>query len=386
VDQRECRLKILTLSNSPLEETQGSGYVIMGYANRLRDRGHRVDLIDPRDLEFPKHGRRGIRYRKMIGMAMKSVDSLASGYDILEFYGGEAWLAISLLRRVRNRPALIAHSNGLEPLASLLLRQASIGEDNSSGRWYHADLSSLYARSFTAADAVVTVSEFDRDFAQRSGYQPVHRLMAVENPLPDSYLSQPLVHERPPCLVFCGSWIRRKGIDLLCRDVSRFLSANLEWRLVLAGVGNDIRASNYFPVSIIDRIEVIPYVDRETELKEIYLRSRIAIQTSIYESFGLAASEAMACGCALVATKVGFAASLTDGEEALLFPSAANPSLIDCLSRFASDKSFRLRVAEGGYRRVQGLRWDSAVNRIEAAYQTWIHDRRGVKRERSALQ
>jgi glycosyltransferase involved in cell wall biosynthesis len=154
----------------------------------------------------------------------------------------------------------------------------------------------------------------------------------------------------------------------------------------LAGVGNDFRASSYFPASIIDRIEVIPYVDRETELKAIYLRSRIAIQTSIYESFGLAASEAMACGCALVATKVGFAASLRDGDEALLFPSDANPSLIDCLSRFASDESFRLRVAEGGYRRVQGLRWESAVDRIEVAYQTWIHDRHGMKRERSAAQ
>lgn len=373
----ELSLKILTLSNSPLEECQGSGYVITGYANRLRDRGHKVDTIGPRDLEFPRPGKLGIRFRQMTGMALKSIASLAEGYDIIEFYGGEAWLATSLLQQLKNRPALIAHSNGLEPFASLLLDQASSIEDDVPRRWYEQRISRLYSRAFTAADAVVLVSEFDREFAIRNEYQPLHRLLAVENPLPDSYLNQPLVHERPPCLVYCGTWIRRKGIDLLCRNVSHFLLHNLEWKIVLVGVGTDFHAASYFPASILDRIEVVPHADREAELRQIYLRSRIAIQASVYESFGLAASESMACGCALVATNVGFAASLTDGEEALLFPTVANPSLIECLTRFAGDESFRRRVAEGGYRRVQELSWASAVNRLEAAYRGWARGPRG---------
>ena len=327
---------------------------------------------------------RGSRYRLMLGMAMKSVASLSKGYDIFEFYGGEAWLAASFLKGIRRRPLLVAHSNGLEPLASQLLRQASLTEIERRVRWYQAELSSLYARCFTAADALVLVSEFDRKFADQKGYQAAHRMLAIENPLPDTYLHQPLAHERPPRLVYSGTWIRRKGIDVLRRDVSRFLVANPEWKLVLAGVGSTFRAIDHFPESVVGRIEVIPYVARELELKEVYRRSRIAIQASIYESFGLAASEAMACGCALVATKVGYAASLIDGKEALLFPSTAHPSLVDCLSRFASDEAFRRQVAECGHRRVQGLHWNAAVSRLEDAFGTWVREWRSVKREGAA--
>ena len=376
--QNRSGLKILTLSNSPLDETQGSGYVIIGFARQLRKRGHHVDVLDPADIQIPKRGRIGNRYRLMIGMTIKALASLTGGYDIFEFYGGEAWLAVSVLRTTGRRPLLVAHSNGLEPHASQKLAEARFTDDQYAARWYQADLSALYRRAFSNADAVVTVSQFDREFAQRNGYQVDRRLLTIENPLPDTYLGQPLSHERPANLVFCGAWTGIKGVDRLRRDVSDFLALYSEWKLILVGVGSGFRAIDHFPEVLIDRLEVIPYVTREPHLMHVYRRSRVAIQTSVYESFCLASAEAMACGCALVASKVGFAASLIDGEEALLFPSTSNPSLIDCLSRFAQDEMLRRKIAERGYRRVQGLRWDAAANRLEDAYHSWFQERQNL--------
>ncbi len=368
-------MRILTLSNCPLDDRQGSGYVILGYARRLAARGHTVDLLGPPEIEVPRWRRspwqaQAIRYRQALGMAL-TVLTRRRHYDLVELYGGEAWLAVTLLRRLRRRPLLVAHSNGLEPQAERLL--AASGAQR---RWFQRDLSRLYARTFRGCDALVLVSEFDRRFAQAEGYQPAERLLAIDNPLPEAFLADgppgaaPLA-ERPPTALFCGSWIPRKGIELLARDGAAFLARHPAWTLLLVGVG-DLEPRRHFPAAVADRVQVVPRAERESELLALYRRSRIAIQTSLYESFGLAAAEAMACGCALVASRVGFAAGLADGAEASLLPAPTSPHLEQALARLAADDAFRQRLAASGQKRARQLRWDAAVERLESAYLNWL--------------
>ena len=369
-------MKIFTLSSSLLDEAQGSGYVVMGYVRRLRERGHEVDVVGPRELLDLDRGSRALRYRQMLAMATQSIARLGQGYQIFEYYGGEAWLAIEILRRLKRRPLLVAHSNGLEPFAARLASAANSTLEAQSRKWTRPELVGLLARSFTGSDALVTVSNFDREFALENAYKPGDRVLAIDNPLPDSFLNQPLVHERPPRIVFCGSWIARKGIEVLCNDVRKFLETRTDWNLTLVGVGPGVRVADYFPESIATRVDVVPHTDREGDLKRIYLGSRIAIQSSVYESFGLAAAEAMSCGCALVASRVGFAASLVDGQEALLFRSTGNPSLAECLMTLAGNEQLRRHIAANGHGRVQNLRWSSAAERLERAYLSWIEEHR----------
>lgn len=40
-------MKILVISNCPLEESQGSGYVIINFCRGLSERRHEVDLFGP---------------------------------------------------------------------------------------------------------------------------------------------------------------------------------------------------------------------------------------------------------------------------------------------------------------------------------------------------
>lgn len=359
-------MRILTLSNCPLVETQGSGYVILGYARELAARGHVVDLVDPRELEIPRGGLRAIRYRQMLGMAWTALRR-AHRYDLLEIYGGEGWLAVEMLRRRKNRPLLVAHSNGLEPRASHALAAYTATRP----RW-QLDHSRLFARGFRGVDALVTVSEYDRAFALAQGYQEPERVLALDNPLPASYLRLSLDLDRPPVLVWCGSWIARKGIEVLVAGTNEFLRRFPEWRLRLAGVEAGFCVAEVFAPDVAPRVEALGSLDRERGLREVYLGARIAVQTSVYESFGLAAAEAMACGAALVATPVGFAAGLEPDREVMMVPVGDAQTLVLTLSELARNDGRRLELARHGYRRVQRLDWASAGARLESTYTHWL--------------
>jgi glycosyltransferase involved in cell wall biosynthesis len=374
-------LRLLTFCNCLLDEAQGSGYVAVRYARGLRARGHEVELCGPPDYEPFFGAARAIRYRQAMGMAGASLRRLArKEYDVLEYYGGEAWLAVSALARLPGRRfLLVCHSNGLETHCAEALRAAAAAAPPAGGsrHWFQADGNGLAALAFRSADALVTVARYDREYALREGYAPPDRVLAIDNPLPDSFLGLQVDFARGPVIGYCGSWLPRKGAALMERDLPPLLREFPRWRLTLVGVGAGFRPEAHFPADLLPRITVVPHADRETTLRSLYQGFAIVIVPSVYESFGLAAAEAMACGCALVATRVGFAAGLADGQEALLHDSAS-PALYGALKTAIEDPALRERIARGGRQRVQSLRWEPAIGEIEAAYLGWLAElRRG---------
>lgn len=376
-------MRILSLSNCPPDDRLGSGYVVLRSAEGMRRAGHEVELHGPAGYE-PLHGvarGRGVSYRQVAGMAAKALARTArAGFDVVELWGAQAWLAASLLARMPGRrPLLVCRSNGLEPHFEEAMREARAAGAVPAWRpWYHVSQSRLFARALSRADGVITVSPWDRDWAVARGVGPAGRVLAVENPLPDSYLGLDLAPDRDPVLGYCGSWLPIKGVDLLARALPDVLREHPDWRLRIVGVGTGFRAADHFPADVLGRIDVIPEADRETGLKELYRTFAIALLPSVYESFGLAAAEAMACGVALVATRVGFAAGLRHGEEAWLLPDRSPATLQAALRELMRDDERRRAMARGGHRRVQSLRWDQAVEAVEAAYGEWLAARRAA--------
>lgn len=374
-------MRILSLANCPPDDRLGSGYVIRRSAEGLRRAGHEVDLLGPADfMPFPGLAPgRAVSYRQVAGMAAKLASRLArKRYDVVELWGGEGWLAIDLLTRwPGGRPLLVCRSNGLEPHCEEVMRAAeAAGEIPRSRRWYHLSQSSLFTRALHRADALITVSPWDLDWALARGLGLSGRALAVENPLPDSYLGLEPDFERGPVLGFCGTWIPRKGTGLLRQVLPDVLREFPAWRLALVGTGPGFRAAECFPADVLARIDVVPSADRETELKDLYGTIAISLLPSVYESFGLTGAEAMACGAALVASRVGFAAGLRHGEEAWLLPDRSPVALQEALRTLMRDPERRRALARGGHRRVQSLRWDRAVATVEAAYEEWLGQRR----------
>lgn len=365
-------MRILTLANTPLDPASGSGYVVCGYAEGLRALGATVDLLGPADFEPWTFTRRAIGYRQALGMALAS---RARGYDILETYGGEAWLAVETRRRSRERPLLVAHSNGIEPHCDEILAAHGLAAGRLRRRLHHL----LWDRAFRGVDALVTVGAFDAAYAERRGYVAARRLLAIDNPLPAEYLGRGWDPERPPVLGFCGSWIERKGIRLLSVAAGNVLRRNRAWRLLLVGVGTAMRPGDWFAADVLPQIDVIPHAERGSALLAVYGRLRILAMPSLYESFGLVATEAMACGCALVATRTGFAAGLRADVEAVLVE-ADVAGLEAGIERLVRDDAARRAIAGAGHARVQGLRWDTAAHTLFDAYGRWLAEHR--RRER----
>jgi glycosyltransferase involved in cell wall biosynthesis len=362
-------VRILSISNTSHDTNQGSGYVITGYVNGLRERGHKVDAYGPNDwLVANVYRARRYLYPLMIaGFGLWCCQS--TDYDLIELWGGPTWLLAVCMRWVYPDTPVVHHSNGIEQHRMQVQKNAS-AELIQNKRWFQVDLSQLYDVGLNAADAIVTVSSYDLPFLKERKYLPEHRLFSIDNPLPDFFLNRDVQLNRPNRVGFCGSWIAVKNPSLLRDGVSSFLRNHPNWTFCIVGVG-DTDVASQFPRDVREQIEVIPFLDRE-DLVDWYHSLAIFILPSVYESFGLVMAETMACGAALVATNVGFAHGLKHEQEALILPEAQSSHLVEALNRLVENEPLRQRIAQNGYERVQVLQWDEAVDRLEDIYQALV--------------
>jgi glycosyltransferase involved in cell wall biosynthesis len=142
----------------------------------------------------------------------------------------------------------------------------------------------------------------------------------------------------------------------------------------LIGVGYNFKKEEHFPREVCSQIEVIPLVENKQKLRSIYQSISIFILPSFYESFGIVTAEAMACGCAVVVSKIGFGASLKHRQEAIVMEKLTSPTLYQGVKDLLQDQTLRLRIAKAGYQRVQNLRWDLAVEVLENNYLKWLNE------------
>ncbi len=366
-------MKILSISNCPLVESQGSGYVALNFIRGLRGLGHEVDAFGPEDFEPLTRLRRGRNLRLAWGMAWCALKKLfRKRYDVVEFYGGHAWLIAAMLRWLPNRRCLVInHTNGLEPFCA---EEKSRCLPSPASPW-RAAVPIHWA--YSKVDGIVTVSHIERRYAVRKNLQEENRVAAFENPLPEFFLNRPLSPDREPVIMFCGSWLPRKGSHIIRADMPDVLREFPDYRFRLVGVGREFRKEDHFPADVCDRIEVVPFLADKFELREAYESARVVIVPSIYESFGLVVAEAMACGCAVVTTNTGFGAELKQGREAILMKERRSPALREALRQVLSNDSFWRRIAACGHGRVQTLRWATAVEGLEQVYSSWLQERQG---------
>jgi glycosyltransferase involved in cell wall biosynthesis len=371
-------MRILTISNVPLEARLGSGYVILGYAHSLRLLGHHVDVFGPETFERFKFFRRGKLLRIALGMLWHVMRHAAKGqYDVVELYGGQTCLAANYLSRLKRRKFLVvAHTNGIEMHMADIMAKHGILEPSGLPAWIKRRTDLPVAQAFTEVDGIVTVSAFDGDYARRKCLQPDERIVSLDNPLNDEFLFRSFPRARSPLIGFIAPWTERKGSELVAAALPGVLRQFREAKLRLIGPGRNFRKEDHFPTDVCNQIEVVNENMPRDRLIEQYEEIAIMIMPSIFESFGLVATEAMGCGCAIVAPATGFAYDLKEGEFMLMDRLDAE-SLAMPIIRLLSDEPLRQKVSENGWKRVQGLTWDRAVTKLAGTYSEWLGQIRG---------
>jgi glycosyltransferase involved in cell wall biosynthesis len=105
------------------------------------------------------------------------------------------------------------------------------------------------------------------------------------------------------------------------------------------------------------------------KLRKLYNSCDIFLSPSWREGSGLASIEAMACKCALVTTDTGGCRDYAIPEKTALVSPPKNPEeLAENLIRLLGDEDLFQLIAQNGYEHIQTFTWDKAVDKMEKIF------------------
>jgi glycosyltransferase involved in cell wall biosynthesis len=108
------------------------------------------------------------------------------------------------------------------------------------------------------------------------------------------------------------------------------------------------------------------------ELAAQLARCKVFFFPSRYEGYGIAISEAMACGCAVVTTPTGVGAMLRDGEEARVCPIGDRAAMSAAVCELLSDEAPGVRLVRAGRQRAAALSWPAQARQLHELYTAWL--------------
>ncbi len=125
--------------------------------------------------------------------------------------------------------------------------------------------------------------------------------------------------------------------------------------------------------SVFPRPENLPswikFEQMPNNLREIYNKSSVFFTPSLAEGWGLPATEAMMCGCALVCTNVdGHLAYAKDNETALLVESKNTEDMAEKIIFLLENNEKRIEIAKKGNQYVQKFSWEKVINQLERIF------------------
>lgn len=179
-------------------------------------------------------------------------------------------------------------------------------------------------------------------------------------PLPTSPRSQLRV-------VSIGRLCRQKGTDTLLAafDLLDIRARNLSLVLIGSGYGEvNFEASVRDSVIVSPLRDQISIVDRlpNAELPSVLRKAEIYVQASRYESQGVAILEAMACGCAVIASDLpAIREYAISGVNALLVPPENPQAIADAIWTLYTNSEFRAKLSRRARATAEKFRWSSTV-------------------------
>ncbi len=120
-----------------------------------------------------------------------------------------------------------------------------------------------------------------------------------------------------------------------------------------------------------------------SELVEQYSTARVAIVPSFFEGFGFPASEAMACGLAVVANAAGALPEVigSDGRCGRLVPARDAEAMADAVADILSEPGKAERMGRAARERIANVfRWDEAAARLVDVFEDTIRAAHGRPR------
>lgn len=202
-------------------------------------------------------------------------------------------------------------------------------------------------------------------------------------PIPKGKAREHLDLDHEKILLFVGRIEPIKGLDTLIKAFAILKNdkAHRDRSLKLLLVGGDNKNGGS-PTSVeINRLknmaarmgitEQVKFLGplHQEELPYYYSAADVCVLPSHYESFGLVALEAMACGTPMVASRVGgLPFTISDGENGYLVTHGEPEELADRVRNVLNDEKTRARLGKTGMKTAKEYGWETVATKLLSVY------------------
>jgi D-inositol-3-phosphate glycosyltransferase len=191
------------------------------------------------------------------------------------------------------------------------------------------------------------------------------------------------VPEKDPMLLFVGRIEPLKGVDTLIRAIAHMRTTGVTDRYphYLAIIGGTPNADAQEMTAEMARLQnlsrelglgdLVVFLGKRSQssLPYYYSAADVLIMPSHYESFGMVALEAMACGTPVVASQVGGLAFLIqDGVTGFVVPGGDHIALSERLTQLISQPEQRRKLGEQAAQYAHDYAWENITARILDVY------------------
>ena len=158
-------------------------------------------------------------------------------------------------------------------------------------------------------------------------------------------------------ILFAGRLIELKGIMELL-EVARQLTKYTFWFAGSGSLSEFINLPNTVKLGFKTR----------TELIDLYNRTTICCFPSHYESFGNVGLESMACGCPVVATKLGFSEYVKNNVNGLIVEAKNTEQLREAIVKLMEDVNLRKSLGKNARETALKFDWQGIVKKYYNLY------------------
>ena len=205
---------------------------------------------------------------------------------------------------------------------------------------------------YAAADAITVPSSFSRRTVVEQGV-PAEKLHTI----PYGVRLETFAKVADPSIdafevLFAGHVSLRKGVPYLLQAFAQVKHPAKRLRLVGAIAPEIKTLLARLPQRNVEFLGSVP----QTQLPRMMSESHVLVLPSIEDGFGLVLSQALACGCPVLAsTNTGGDDLITDGVEGYIVPIRDVTALTNRMQHLADDPALQQRMSEAALARVQQL-------------------------------
>ena len=371
--------------NMPIEfysPTSGGAVatVTMQLARQLLSQGHRVTVLTPLDESAPYQvgevvGVRSAATEKM-PLLTRIVEKVRTRHQRWDWprFGVFADSVVATLRRLPAPHAIITHNDFVLPayLRAAVPRARLLVYLHNEWRSKFRSIQT----SLAAVDHFVSVSDYVRDWTMRHWSIAGDRITTILNGVDtEQFTPAPWFPQRPwreLRVLYVGRLDPSKGVDLAVEAVRRLRAEGRDVRFTFAGPvwwhGVDTEADPYYRQlkAATDAVggQYLGRLDRERVPGVMREHDVVCVLSRTEDPCPLVLSEAMACGCAVVASRRGGIPEACGEAATLVEPDNAD-QVASALRDFVEDPAALPAARRRAFERGRTLSWAKQAQAVE---------------------